>query len=116
MEFFLVYIREAHPSDGWAMKQNEQQGINIKDPKTLDERAQVAATACSLLKIKLPCLVDTMDDTANKAYGAWPDRLYIVDRDGKIAVAGGPGPGGFPPSVAAARAWLEQHAGAGRRE
>ena len=107
----MVYIREAHPEDGWQVPQNRQQGIIVTDPRTIEERNKVAAKACTMLKIKLPCLVDGMDDAANKAYGAWPDRIYIVDREGKIAVAGGQGPGGFPPSVNAARAWLEKNLG-----
>ncbi len=107
----MVYIREAHPSDGWAMPQNERQGISVKDPKTLTERASVAEKACTLLKIKLPCVVDGMDDAANRAYAAWPDRVFVVDKDGKVAVMGGPGPGGFAPSVNAARAWLENNLG-----
>jgi hypothetical protein len=106
----VIYIKEAHPTDGWAVPRNEQQGINIKDPKTYDERVKVAVKACSTLKIKLPCLVDGMDNAVNRAYSGWPDRLYIVDKDGKIAVKGGPGPGGFTPSVQEARRWLEQNA------
>ena len=104
----MVYIREAHPEDGWVMPRNQQQGINIKDPKTLEERTQVATKACTLLHIKLPCVVDGMDDKVNKAYAAWPDRIYIVDKDGKIVVAGNQGPAGFAPSVQTARQWLEK--------
>ena len=91
------------------MPVNEREGINIKDPKSYSERVGVAEKACSVLKIKLPCLVDQMDDAVNKTYSAWPDRLYIVDSDGKIAVMGGPGPGGFAPSVREARTWLEKN-------
>src|SRR5207244_2472104 len=105
--FLMVYIREAHPEDGWKMPANERQGIKINDPKTAQERTQVATSACSALHIKLPCVVDQMDDKVNKAYSAWPDRLYIVGVDGKIALAGGQGPSGFAPSVFSARVWLQ---------
>jgi len=104
----MVYIKEAHPSDGWAVAGNERMGINIKDPKTFGERVKVAEKACSTLKISMPCLVDGIDDSANKAYAAWPDRLYVVDQDGKIVVMAGPGPAGFAPSIPQARAWLEK--------
>jgi type I thyroxine 5'-deiodinase len=33
----------------------------------------------------------------SRAYLATPDRLYVVDRDGRIAYRGGPGPFGFNP-------------------
>jgi len=112
----MVYIKEAHPTDGWQVPQNERQGVLVKDPKTIEERNKVAAQACSMLKIKLPCLVDGMDDTVNRAYGAWPDRVFVVDKEGKIAVMGGQGPGGFAPSVGAARSWLEQNLGGAPRQ
>lgn len=112
--FFVVYIREAHASDGWVSRANERQGISIPEPTTHDARAALARETCSKLKIRLPCLVDGMDDRVNKAYGGWPDRLCVIDIDGRIAVIGGPGPRGFMPSVAEARQWLERFA-AGKR-
>ena len=38
-----------------------------------------------------------MEDSVNQAYGGWPDRLYLVGVDGKIAYKGGRGPFGFEP-------------------
>jgi hypothetical protein len=104
----VVYIKEAHPSDGWAMPANERQGISIPDPKNYDERVKVADRACSTLRIKLPCLVDGMDNAVNRAYSAWPDRVYVVDRDGKIAVKAEQGPRGFGPGVEQTREWLSK--------
>ena len=108
-EFFIVYIKEAHPSNGWVMPENVQMGIAVKDPRSYRERLSVAAKACSVLQTKLPCLIDGLNNAVNKAYSAWPDRIFIVDVAGKIAVLGGQGPFGFAPSVVAARAWLENY-------
>jgi len=108
--FFVVYIREAHPSDGWVMPANERQGISIADPKTYEERAKVAAEACRKMETAIPCLVDGIDNAVNAAYAAWPDRLHVVDKEGKIAVAGGQGPRGFLPAVEEAEAWLAENA------
>jgi len=102
----MVYIKEAHPSDGWTMPANERQGISIRDPKNYDERVRVADKACSTLRIKLPCLVDGMDNAVNRAYSGWPDRVYVVGRDGKIAVKAEQGPRGFSPGVEQTREWL----------
>jgi len=107
-EFFMIYIKEAHPSDGWAMPANEREGISVQDPKTYDARVKIAEKACSVLHIKLPCLVDGMDNGVNKAYAAWPDRVYVVDREGKIAVKAGPGPGGFGQGVEQTHEWLSK--------
>jgi type I thyroxine 5'-deiodinase len=55
------------------------------------------------MKLSIPFLIDDMEDTANKAYSAWPDRIYIVGKDGKIAYKGSPGPQGFKPDEAKAK-------------
>ena len=42
-------------------------------------------------------VVDGLDDELARAYGGWPDRLYLIGRDGRIAYQGGEGPFGFKP-------------------
>jgi hypothetical protein len=44
-------------------------------------------------------VVDEIEDTIADAYGALPDRLYLIDRDGTIAFQGEPGPWGFDPTA-----------------
>ena len=95
--FFVVYIREAHPEDGWVLADNRDSGIAVADPATEHERSDVAATCAVGLKISMPLLLDGVDDEVALAYGGWPDRLYLVDRDGRIAFQGGEGPFGFHP-------------------
>ena len=58
-------------------------------------------------KLTMPTLIDRADNQVNQAYGAWPDRLYVVGVDGKIAYQGGPGPGGF--KVAEVEKWLSDN-------
>jgi hypothetical protein len=41
--------------------------------------------------------VDDIDDAVNKAYAAWPTRLYLVGLDGRVVYAGGLGPQGLRP-------------------
>jgi hypothetical protein len=96
--FYLVYIREAHPTDGRQSGGNVREGILIKQPKNVAERTAVAKTMCTKLKISLPCLLDGLDNKVGKAYSGWPDRLYLVGVDGKVVYKGGPGPFGFRPA------------------
>jgi len=42
-------------------------------------------------------VVDGVDNAVASAYGGWPDRLYLVRSDGRIAFRGGEGPFGFKP-------------------
>lgn len=70
----------------------------VEDPETEGERVQVAAVCMTKLALEpMPALIDGIDDAVNQAYAAWPDRLYLVGTDGKLAFAGGPGPFGFEP-------------------
>ncbi len=103
VDFAVVYIREAHPEDGWVVTPNREQGVEWFDPKTDEERHKVA-TACALsLNIRMPVLIDSVDDKITSAYGALPDRLYLVGKGGHVAFQGERGPFGFkPPELEAA--------------
>jgi type I thyroxine 5'-deiodinase len=55
-------------------------------------------------------LVDPIENKANAAWSGWPERLYIIDTEGKIACKGGPGPFEYHPEEV--EAWLLEHMGA----
>lgn len=42
--------------------------------------------------MKIPTLIEEMDNVIDEAYGAAPTRLYVVGADGKVAYHGGAGP------------------------
>jgi hypothetical protein len=101
--FFVVYIKEAHPEDGWVLGRNRRADVRVQDPTTDQERAEVAQTCVVRMRIGMPVLIDGIDNAVASAYGGWPDRLYLIGRDGRIAFQGGQGPFGFkPPDLAAA--------------
>lgn len=58
---------------------------------------EAAQACCAALHMSLPLLIDTIDDRVGHAYSGMPDRLYIIDRAGKVAYQGGRGPMGFRP-------------------
>lgn len=100
VDFRVVYVREAHPEDGWQVPANTRSGVVYKEPKTTDERAEVASACAAGLKITIPILLDGMDNKVEAAYGGWPDRIYVIGKDGKVAYQGRPGPAGFKPAEA----------------
>lgn len=108
-EFLIVYIREANALGGKTSAINELEGISVKDPQDYLARTEVAKLGCSALNVSMICLVDRMNDAVSEAYAAWPDRIYVVDKAGKVVVMGKPGPSGFAPAVQAADAWLNTH-------
>ncbi len=107
-QFLLVYIREAHPVDGWWLgggvagkflkARKSRAAIDIYDPKTTEERQTVAGRCETELAYGIPTYVDEVDDAVSSAYAAIPTRLYLVGMDGLVAYAGGMGPFGFKPA------------------
>lgn len=70
----------------------------VQEPVTWGERQAVAKQCAAAMEIEhLPTIIDEIDDGVGAAYAAWPDRLFLVGKDGKIAYSGGRGPFGFKP-------------------
>ena len=93
----MVYITEAHPSDVWQMQSNVREKVVFASPRNEDERALVAGSCVRKLGIEIPALLDEFGNSTEQAYTAWPDRLYLIDREGKVAYKSKPGPFGFKP-------------------
>jgi len=107
--FLFVYIREAHPSDEWQLDENTNEDVVLTQPVSFGERREVANQCSQALALSMPCVIDDMDNTADTLYAAWPERMFVVDVNGRIAYAGGQGPFGFKPEEVAA--WLGRHVG-----
>lgn len=93
VQFLMVYIREAHPIDGWYLGDHA-----IRQHQSMEERRAVASQCELTLRYGIPTLVDEMDDAVMTSYAAFPDRLHVVGRDGRMAYVGGRGPVGFKPA------------------
>ena len=100
-DFLLIYIEEAHPTDGWSFKNN----FDIKTHRSIGDRL-MAAKKLSKLDPHCPIMVDKMDDNANKLYGALFERLYIV-LDNIIVYEGEQGPHGY--KVEEIGKWLKDY-------
>ncbi len=108
VQFLIVYIREAHPVDGWWLGKGiiglmlklgkSKAATDVYDPQTIEERRAVAGRCKQALEYGIQTYVDEMDDAVNEAYAAHPTRLYLVGLDGRVVYAGGPGPFGFKPA------------------
>jgi alkylhydroperoxidase family enzyme/Ca2+-binding EF-hand superfamily protein/thiol-disulfide isomerase/thioredoxin len=96
--FVMVYVREAHPTDGWRMESNDRVGVATPQPRTYEERVEVAKACGKHLNLGFPMLVDSIDDTVGARYSGMPGRFYLIDRAGKVAFKNGRGPFGFKPA------------------
>ena len=89
------------------LRDGEKKLLKIGQTEKVEERTDVAKQCVDTLKMTMPTLIDKADNRVNHAYAAWPDRLYIVGVDGKIAYQGGPGPRGF--KVNEVEMWLAEN-------
>ena len=107
VQFLSIYIREAHPADGWWLGKGifglllkldkSRAALDLYEPKTIEERKAAAGRCENMLKYGIKTYVDEMDNTVNNLYAGWPTRLYLIGQDGRVAYAGGSGPWGFKP-------------------
>lgn len=96
--FLVVYVREAHPSDGWAMRRNEAAEIVLPQPLKYEERSAVAKQCRSFMGDRIPLVVDEMDDPVGREYSGMPSRLYLLDAERRVVFKSGRGPHYFRPS------------------
>uniref|UniRef100_A0A673N5C1 Iodothyronine deiodinase n=1 Tax=Sinocyclocheilus rhinocerous TaxID=307959 RepID=A0A673N5C1_9TELE len=98
----LVYIEEAHPSDGWVSSDAPYQ---IPRHRCMEDRLR-AAELMNREAQGSAVVVDTMENSSNSAYGAYFERLYIL-KDDKVVYQGGRGPEGY--RISELRDWLERY-------
>lgn len=95
VDILCVYIQEAHPTDGWQIPMNLDDQVIFAQPKSEQDRAEVAEACAIGLDLKMPILLDRLSNEVDTAYAALPDRLYVIDREGVIAYRSEQGPWGF---------------------
>jgi hypothetical protein len=109
VEFVVVYVKEAHPSDKWWLGRSRTQTVlhtfsgnparlDVPEPVTLEQRRKVAASCqANLFDGVVPLYVDAMDNKVSARYAAKPTRIYFIGVDGKVVYNPGIGPFGFNP-------------------
>lgn len=80
----------------------------VEQSESLEKRTENAEICVTALKLSVPTVIDRDDNRVNAAYAGWPDRMYVVGPDGKVAYKGEPGPRGFRP--AEVEEWLKKNA------
>ena len=92
------------------MKSNVKDDVCYTQPKTLAQRVAIANDFIKRFNYPIAFAVDDIDNAANDAYSAWPERFYIIDESGRIAYRGGMGPFHYNPDEV--RGWLAERYGA----
>jgi iodothyronine deiodinase-like protein len=97
--FYIVYIQEAHPVDLWQTASNERDNVLLRSPRTEADRFENASQCVRKLGVRIPALIDGMDDKTEHVYTGWPERLYVIAPGGRIVYKSEAGPYGFSPKV-----------------
>ena len=110
IDFIIVYIREAHASDGW--KFDGKNYSFIRHHRDISDRLNAIKVMIQMAHIRrdqrVSIYCDTMDNITKNVFRAWPERLYVL-YDQKILYQGGEGPDGY--SIPSVDYVLKQHVG-----
>lgn len=72
VSFFLLYTRESHPAENYSAHHSFEQKLEYaRDLKRLEN-------------IQFPILVDHLDGRIHRAYGVWPNALFVIHKDGRL--------------------------------
>ena len=93
----IIYVVEAHPINApspyadriWVTAKNEIAGIHCAQPRTIEERIELAHRLRRRFHLSTPMLIDTLDDRAWRAFGSAPNVAILVQPDGRVAVKQG---------------------------
>ena len=77
------------------MQSNVRDGVSFASPRTDGERNETASACVRKLGIRIPSLLDGIGNRTERNYTAWPDRMYLIGRDGRVIFKSAPGPFGF---------------------
>jgi len=80
------------------MESNLKEKVIFSSPANEEERGAIAGACVRKLDIKIPAVLDEFGNSTEKAYTAWPDRIYLIDASGRVAYKSQPGPFGFKAS------------------
>lgn len=80
------------------MQSNIQQRVVFASPRSEQERGEIAGACVRKLHLTIPALLDPFSNATEAAYTAWPDRLYVIGREGRVVFKSKPGPFGFHPA------------------
>lgn len=110
VKFLIIYVDEAHPTDGWYMKGMSFDFASHQSLKDRQAAAKVLADQLGDLPANCQLYADTftLEGSANVAYGAKPERLYGIDSQGVIQYKGAMGPFGY--KLEEVEAWLAEEA------
>jgi peroxiredoxin len=70
--FVLLYTRESHPAENYGAHTSFEQKLSYAhDMHRLED-------------VRFPIIVDNLDGRIHRAYGLWPNALFVIHKDGRL--------------------------------
>ena len=70
--FFLLYTRESHPAENYGAHRSFEQKLSYaRDLQRLED-------------VRFPIIVDHLDGRIHRAYGVWPNAVFVIHKDGRL--------------------------------
>jgi thiol-disulfide isomerase/thioredoxin len=90
----VLYVIDAHPTGSpcpytgtdWLTKDNKEEAILVRQPAKQNNRNKLAGKYREQLGLKVPVLVDNMENSAWKALGRSPNMAVLIDKSSQCAV------------------------------
>ena len=70
--FLFLYTRESHPAE------------NYRAHESFEQKLSYARELQRLENIRIPILVDPLNGRIHRAYGLWPNALFVIHKDGRL--------------------------------
>lgn len=84
--FAFVYMKDAHPSPQESVEVDGKE-VFLAQPKNLEHRVDLAKYLLAETGLTLPVYIDDMKGTGRKAYSGFHLAAYVINIDGKLALA-----------------------------
>jgi alkyl hydroperoxide reductase subunit AhpC len=72
VSFFLLYTRESHPAENYGAH------------RSFEQKLDYARELQRLEDVQIPIIVDHLDGRVHRAYGVWPNALFVIHKDGRL--------------------------------
>lgn len=95
--FLLIYLQEAHPGAILSVA-TESGGKELRVIPLITKEAESLENLRKLVqlgKLTIPAGIESPANSVNRDYAGYPNRLYVVTTDGRVAFKGAPGPTGL---------------------
>lgn len=78
VDFYVIYSREPHAGERKYFRKYKQHS-------SYEHKVSYAKELVETFGMKVPVLVDDLEETVAKSFGWMPNMVYVIDKEGKVS-------------------------------